>query len=379
MPADGEPVYHLIEGDRRQSFKQRTSYRPFQPQGVMGLSIIASTSVNAIGSRWFKVATRVLAAGAIAVAVFFVGPRNTLGPDSPRPRPHPPKKMADLDAWISAQESKVNDIKPGNAKGIVWAGNAAQRTPWAVVYIHGFSASRLETAPLTEQVAKALGANVFYTRLSGHGVPGAALGEVSAQDWLADAEEALRIGQQLGDKVLIISCSTGATLSTWLGMHERDAQVAGHVFISPNFAPKDTRAELINGPWGAQIAYGILGEERRGAPANDAEANAWTGNYPTKALFPLMALVKSVREGALERFRAPVLVFYSASDETVEPEQTKAAIARFSSTIRQLVQVDYSESTGQHVLAGAIKAPNAVAPMVKTIVEWAQALPSTSH
>jgi hypothetical protein len=69
-------------------------------------------------------------------------------------------------------------------------------------------------------------------------------------------------------------------------------------------------------------------------------------------------------------------VFYSAADETVEPEQTKAAIARFSSKTKQLVQVDYSESKGQHVLAGAIKAPKAVAPMAKTIIEWAQTLPA---
>jgi esterase/lipase len=376
MPAKREPVYHLSEGGERQSIKQCASYGPFQPQGAIDLSTIASTSVKATGSRWFKVLTGLLATLAIAVAVFFAGPRNAFGPDSPLPRAQAPQNVAELDTWISAQEAKVNGIKPGNAKGIVWAGEAGQRTPWSVVYIHGFSASRLETAPLTEQVAKALGANVFYTRLSGHGLPGAVMGQVSVQDWLADADEALRIGQQLGEKVLIISCSTGATLSTWLGTHDRNAQVAGHVFVSPNFGPKDTRADLINGPWGHQIAFGILGEQRNWTPASDAEANAWTSSYPTQALFPMMALVKGVREGALERFSTPVLVFYSAADETVEPEQTKAAIARFSSKTKQLVQVDYSESKGQHVLAGAIKAPKAVAPMAKTIIEWAQTLPA---
>ncbi|MDD4273595.1 MAG: hypothetical protein PHG14_07705 [Desulfobacter postgatei] len=37
------------------------------------------------------------------------------------------------------------------------------------VYIHGFSATRKETAPLSDLVAKTLNANLFYTRLSGHG------------------------------------------------------------------------------------------------------------------------------------------------------------------------------------------------------------------
>jgi len=339
------------------------------------LTSIATSSIRASKSRWFKFFTGLLAALAIVVAAFFAGPRNEFGPDSPKPRAQAPANPTELDAWLTTQEAKFNEIKPGNAKGIVWAAQPGQRTPWSVVYIHGFSASRLETAPLAENVAKALGANVFYTRLSGHGLPGSAMGEVSVQDWLADAEEALKIGQVLGDKVLIISCSTGSTLATWLGVHDRNAQVAGHVFVSPNFGPKDPRADLLNGPWGHQIAYAILGEQRSWAPASDAEANAWTTQYPTKALFPMMALVKGVRESALERFRAPVLVFYSASDDTVEPEQTKAAIARFSSANKQLLKVDYSDSKGQHVLAGAIKAPKAVEPMAKTIIAWATALP----
>ena len=62
----------------------------------------------------------------------------------------------------------------------------AHQTQWAVVYIHGFSASRMETAPLADTIATALGANLFYARLAGHGRGGAAMGEPSVQDWLAD-------------------------------------------------------------------------------------------------------------------------------------------------------------------------------------------------
>jgi hypothetical protein len=37
--------------------------------------------------------------------------------------------------------------------------------------------------------------------------------------------------------------------------------------------------------------------------------------------------------------------------------------------------VGYSKSKGQHVLAGAIKDPEAVAPMAETIVQWLKSLP----
>nr|WP_315495024.1 hypothetical protein [uncultured Rhodoferax sp.] len=325
---------------------------------------------------WFRIVAVLAALVLVAVLVFLAGPRNAFGPNTPSARAQAPQEIAQLDDWVRKTEAAFPDIKPNNEKHIVWAGAAGQRTPWAVVYIHGFSASRLETAPMTDLVAKALGANTFYTRLTGHGRPGPAMGEATVQDWLADAQEALRIGQTLGDKVLVISCSTGATLATWLGANGQSAQVAGHVFVSPNFGPKDKRAEIINGPWGQQIAFALQGDNRGGPAESPAEDGAWTNAYPTRALFPMMALVKGVRESELSAFRTPLLVLYSEKDQTVEPEQTKAAFARIGSATKQMQAVDYSESKGQHVLVGDIKAPKATTPMAETIIRWAQALPA---
>ena len=338
---------------------------------------IASASLQTWGSRWFRVLAGTLSVLGIAAAVFLAGPRYDAGPDTPAARTAPPQNLQALDAWLAAQEA-LPGIKPGTAKSIVWAGAAGQRTPWSVVYLHGFSASRLETAPMTEEVAKALGANVFYARLSGHGLPPAALGAATVQDWLADAREALQIGRQLGDKVLLISSSTGSTLATWLGTRGLDSDVAGHVFLSPNFGPKDPRADLLIGPWGGSIARAILGPDTGWTPASEAEANAWTTRYPTLSLLPMMALVQNVRESPLERFSAPVLVLYSPKDRVVEPQQTLSAVARFASTIKDTVAVDFSDAPDQHVLAGAIKAPAATAPMARAIVDWAGKLPPRS-
>ncbi|MDH4449046.1 MAG: YqiA/YcfP family alpha/beta fold hydrolase [Rhodoferax sp.] len=326
-------------------------------------------------SRWFTYVTKVCAALGIAVAAYMVGPRYPAGEAIPTVREQAPTDLSALDAWIAKQEAAFPAIKSGTAKEIVWADKAGQKTPWSIIYLHGFSASRLETAPLTEKVAKALGANVFYTRLQGHGLPGAAMGEARMQDWLADAVEALRIGQLLGERVLVISCSTGATLATWLGTQSSLGRMAGHVFISPNFGPKDGRADLMNGPWGPQIAHAVLGSDRHWTPASAAESNAWSTSYPTQSLFPMMALVKVVREGPLETFRSPVLVLYSPADETVDPDQTRAAFERLGSAVKQLEPVGYSEAKGQHVLAGDIKAPRATEPMVHTIATWALSLP----
>ena len=307
-------------------------------------------------------------------ALFFLGPVNEFGPDTPTARQAPPTALADLDPWLQTSESKFEGLRPGTAKGVVWASADKQQTPWSVVYIHGFSASRLETAPLADQVAKALGANLFYTRLSGHGLPGQAMGEVSAQDWMADTLEAVQIGKSLGNKVLVISCSTGSTLSTWLGTTPLAADVSAFVFISPNFGLKNKMSELINGHWGPYIATAVSGDTIRYEQTDPREVVAWTGSYPTKALFPMMALVKKVRESDLSRFQTPVFVLYSAADQTVDPEHIKTAFASMGSKQKSIDAVTYSQSKGQHVLAGDIRDPESVAPMAESIVNWTNSL-----
>jgi esterase/lipase len=312
----------------------------------------------------------------LGATAYVLGPRNDFGSSMPSPRPPPQQDIARLSDWIQQSESAFADIKPGNAKGIVWAATPGQRTPWAVVYIHGFSASRMETAPLAESVASQLGANVFYTRLTGHGrANGDAMGEATPQDWMADALEAVQIGQTLGERVLVISCSTGGTLATWLGTSADAARVSAHVFVSPNFGPKDKRSEIVNAPWGQKIALLVQGQRRSWTPENAQEANAWTSSYPTKAIFPMMALVKSVRDSDLSLFQTPVLVLYSERDETVDTSEIKAAFTRLGSARKSIEPVSYSKSRGQHVLAGAIKDPDAVAPMADTIVQWLKSLP----
>lgn len=331
---------------------------------------------NATASMGRRVLLTLAALCALLATAWYLGPRNEFGSAMPSPRATPPSDIAQLADWVQASEARFGDIKPGNAKGIVWAGAVAQRTPWAVVYLHGFSASRLETAPLADQVARQLGANAFHTRLSGHGrASGAAMGEASVQDWMADTLEAVQIGQTLGERVLLISCSTGATLATWLDTSAQAGRVAAHVFISPNFGLKNKRSEIVNMPWGQKIALLLEGQTRNWKPQSEQEALAWNSSYPTRALFPMMALVKNVRESDLSLFQTPVLVMYSERDETVDPAETQAAFTRLGSARKSIEPVAYSKSVGQHVLAGAIKDPAAVEPMAQSIAQWIRTLP----
>jgi alpha-beta hydrolase superfamily lysophospholipase len=340
----------------------------------MPTPLFDASAVAVSRPRGPRIVRGALAAVALLALVVLAGPRYEAGPDTPSPRAAPAQEVGALEDWLRVSEAAYSDIRPGAAKGLVWHSPTQQRTPWAVVYLHGFSATRLETAPLADQVAQALGANAFHTRLSGHGRTSAAMGEASMQDWMADALEAVRIGHLLGERVLLISCSTGSTLAAWLALTPEGRQVDAHVFVSPNFGPKDKRSEIINGPWGQQIAFALEGQERGQLSVDARENEAWTLRYPTRALFPMMAMVKKVRDSDLTQFKTPVLMLYSQGDQTVDPLETERALARIGAPLKLGQVVSYSQSKGQHVLAGDIKDPLATAPMAASIIKWAQAL-----
>ena len=86
-----------------------------------------------------------------------------------------PADLHAIDAYLKGKESRVPGIREGCEKTIVWHQGRRQRRDLAMVYLHGFSASPMETRPLCDRLAAAIGANLFYTRLCGHGRDGQAM------------------------------------------------------------------------------------------------------------------------------------------------------------------------------------------------------------
>ena len=285
-------------------------------------------------------------------AAFYAGPRVSV--DTQLQSPQLP---ADLDAYLAQSEARYPDITPGAEKTIVWAHPDRRKTALAVVYLHGFSASRQETAPLSDEIAQQLGANLYYPRLNGHGRSGAAMAEASVNAWLNDTEEALQIGQRLGERVIVIATSTGATLATWLATQPHSDKVLAYALISPNFAPKDPAAQVLTWPWAEHFVPLLLGPEHQWQPRNAEQARYWNHRYPVQALLPMMGLVEYVRELPLESIQAPLLVIYSPEDKVVSPAATEQAFARFGSPHKQLLALADTQDDSHHVLAGRVLSP----------------------
>ena len=310
-----------------------------------------------------------LTAGAVALALcagVILGPRARVGPDVP---PFDLTLSAgEVDAYLTRQEGRFNDLTPGTRKSVVWAGEPGERTPLALVYLHGFSATSMETRPLPERVAKGLGANLFRTRFNGHGRPGQALAEATAEDWLVDVAEAMAIGRALGDRTVLLGTSTGGTLALWAATRPRwKGEVPAVILISANLGPRDSRAGMLLWPWGGLVARAVVGPERSWEPTNPDHGRFWTTRYPTEALLPMMALVDMVRGVPSSDLEAPVLSLFSPHDRVVAPEEVDAWASGLDSLAWRSSEVVGSDDPDQHVLAGDILSPGTTAEVEREI------------
>lgn len=120
----------------------------------------------------------------------------------------PPALPPDLDTSLTRREAAYGDIVPGTEKKIVWAHTPGKQKPLSIVYVHGFSTIRQDTAPLAAKIATQLRANLYSTRLRGHGRDGEAMLDGSVNGWVNDMHEAVEIGKRLGRRVVIMGIFT---------------------------------------------------------------------------------------------------------------------------------------------------------------------------
>ena len=282
----------------------------------------------------------------------------------------------DLEAYLANEEHHFSDITPGAEKRIIWAGAAGARTPFAVVYLHGYSATSEEIRPVPDEVAKALGANLFFTRFTGHGRGGAAMGQATAGDWINDTAEALAIGKRLGDKVIVISTSTGGTLAAIAATDPRLApEISGIVFLSPNFGINDPLAFLLTWPLVRVWAPWVAGPVHSFVPRNDRQAMFWTTSYPTVAAVPLGALVAYADRQDYATAKTPALFIYTRADKVVRPDLTDRVVARWGGPKQVVTPVmGPRDDPSSHVIAGDILSPDQTAPTVARILDWAKGL-----
>ena len=279
---------------------------------------------------------------------------------------------SDLDSYLQVSEAKMQDIVPGTEKRIVWHGKAHQKTPVSIVYLHGFSASSEEIRPVPDQVAQSLGANLYFARLTGHGRSGEAMADATVAIWMHDTAEALAIGRRIGARVLLISTSTGGTLSAAAACDPiLSKAVAGMVFVAPNFGVNNAAARLLTWPFARTWIPLLVGRERRVETLSPEHGRFWTNIYPIVATLPMAALVRKVIRKNFSKVSIPAFFIMSEKDQVVRPDMIER-IAKCWGGQKQVLKVvpGPNDDAEAHVLAGDILSPDLTQQVVEKILDW---------
>jgi pimeloyl-ACP methyl ester carboxylesterase len=293
----------------------------------------------------------------VLIGVYFLGP-TPKEPVFSLTRPVVPASAATLEQFVKARDAQ-HTIKPGNEAEIVWYDSTRAKTEFSIVYLHGFSASKMEGEPAHRNLAKRFGCNLFLARLADHGVDTTeTLLYYSADRSWESAKEALAIAKQLGNKVIVMSTSTGSTLGLNLAA-EFPEDIHALINLSPNIAINDNAAFLLNDPYGLYIARTVLGDKYRTTGATPEAAKYWNKKYRIEALTELQELIEETMiEETFSRVKQPSLTLYYYKDEvSQDPEVKVSAMLKMH---KQLGTPDNLKSAvafpnaGAHVIASAM-------------------------
>lgn len=256
-------------------------------------------------------------------AGFFVllGVGYAVGPDVPDAVLDPTlpivtQNLAELEAEINRSEAATPDLKPDNEARIVWADTARrQKTPYSIVYIHGFGASWAEGDPVHKNLAARYGANLYLARLHDAGINDPnAFDDLTPENFVAGAKRALAIGQALGDSVIVIGTSAGGLLTVYLAATH--PEIKGIVLYSPCMAVYNSTLKLATRPWGRQILTSAVGEHRVSDDPSE-RSNYWLKSYSTNGLMTLQQTMDAVsRPEVYKKVKMPVFLgYYYKNDE----------------------------------------------------------------
>ncbi len=232
--------------------------------------------------------------------------------------PDPGFTVETAEEAVRRRELASGPLRPDNHARIIWNTEYRDRkAPCSIVYIHGFTASYGEGAPVHVRLARDLGCHLYVSRLHGHGLRTSdPLSDMQPDSLIADAGRAVAIGNMLGDKVILAGNSMGGVLALHLAGTHPD-RVDALLLFAPliDFATPGSR--FFDRVWAQRLARLIMGEPYlRTEPENDGHARYWYTHYRLESLAVLQSMRHQLLNDSLyARIVQPVFAGYYYKDE----------------------------------------------------------------
>jgi pimeloyl-ACP methyl ester carboxylesterase len=254
----------------------------------------------------------------------------------------------------------VVGLKPGNEARIIWADSAAKsKTPYSIVYIHGFGASQMEGDPVHRDLAAYFGANLYLVRLPEHGISRPdGFRHLTAKKLVDEVREAFMVGKSLGDSVILVGTSMGGALSMILASERPDIKAL--ILYSPAVREYGEALEIFFKPWLSYLAEKFQYENGTAINKRDGEkAKYWSREYHMNSYRALGILIRSkMNPETFREIKQPLFLGYyykneEEQDKVVSVPRMLEMFEQVQTPVDKKVKVAFPE-TGDHVIASSI-------------------------
>jgi pimeloyl-ACP methyl ester carboxylesterase len=284
--------------------------------------------------------------------------------------------ISQIAARIAAYEGAFQDLKPNNQARIIWANDSIQQqTDYCLVYLHGFSASQMEGDPIHRDFAKRYGMNLYLPRLEDHGrIDTNSFYNLTPDNYLQSAEDAIDIAKILGKKVIIMTCSSGSTVA--IPIAAAGENIDAMIHYSPNIDIADPMSEALLYPWGKQISSLVMGGSYNHIQYSPEMAKYWNPTYHMNGVFALKSLIKNqMTEDNFKKIKMPTFLGYYYKDDLHQDNVVSVPrMLEFYDQISTPIDQKYKvaiPNAGHHVISSSLVTKD-LATLQNETYKWAE-------
>ena len=276
-----------------------------------------------------------------------------------------------LDVYLKNSEISLGDVPEEAQKKIIWSNEEKNKTEIAIAFLPGFSTTNFQQKEFFDKLSKELDANIFLSRLSGHGREYPGSKQMSAENYLNDTSEAIEIAKRIGNKVILIGFSLGGALTTAASFdNELSKDLHGVVLFAPAYAGTVRNYSM----W----FYAMSFLDKINLDCNDYindqkkyDCTKYSTNvFETSDGVQGGHIMSAVAEKDFSANKVPALSFFDYDDDVLNSYETKKRMDKWGNKKSKTIIIESGEKDiTQHFIVGFLN-PELDEFYIKEISNW---------
>jgi alpha-beta hydrolase superfamily lysophospholipase len=280
----------------------------------------------------------------------------------------------DVERYITEKELDFKNTDAKAKKKIIWNDDTKIKTEYSIVYLHGSFATGYQQEDVLVKVAEKLKANLFISRLAGHGSGFESTKNVKAENFLEDAAEAISVGNKIGEKVILMGFSAGGSFALMAAKDMKMLEKVSHLVLIAPWTPKLSLPYFI-----AATGLFFKSNYKFNFPGYFSLPNKewdpfWVNEFHRTLPKQLWKAAYSGRNLEFPNTNLPLLVFYEEKDKVVKAEGVKKIFKEWKGPKKIINNNTNLGGFNYHDIIGILNSPQDEL-FVEEINNWIRANP----